>query len=933
MKCMKKIMSLTMAFLLVCTLFAGNRVVTTAAVPTEGEKVAWSDLTLCEDSAATARNVELALQGTAIFTNDDTQHLVASENSGFKFGASGISIGFPVRADYESISIVFSFTGGVTDKMAQLGVSAKDMNGAETLLWEGEQTKGVETDVIIRFEKVDSVWSGQYSTDGGTSWTDCLSTVDSSSIQEIFFHRVGGTSWVKEFAVYATTGACARIGDKAYADFDTALNEAVANDTIKLYKSVNIADEYITKDITIDLNGKTFTADSLVTFDADIIDTSAEKTGLLVCDNLMISNNSQIPVWDTSAGGYRLANVTISDKAVTNSSGAPIEFKTRPDFGADSIHALLVNGSDDSKVEIGVRVEWQGADGTQYVQNCYFSKDVLAQMYGNTENAYGATFALPEADNYTNITATPFVSSAVGVEKLGKAHTPGEIIETPVAFAMPNVFSSNMVLQRNMPINIWGYATGGKEVSATLGTQTKTVVAQGGQWSITFDEMDTARGLTLTVKCEGEEDIVFNNVAIGEVILAAGQSNMNLKVKKATNTEEVISDTSVMDDIRFMVMPKTGHLDPQTDADTTWSVVTSSSVGEYSAVGYMTAYNLAKEQNIPVGVIEACVGGHSIEAFMNIETLKSREMYEDYYINFYETQRASGEDPADWKYYPTGVYNTMLHPIKGMAIGSCVWYQGENNRAMEANNYRPTADYEYLLYDFINMTRGLFNNEDMPFVVCQLANYASNDFILLRQIQLDTVQKMDKVYLVSTSDIGSTNVEIEDDNMIHPTNKVPVGYRAALCIMGDKYGYEGEYHSPLYESMTVEDNKAVLTFTHADGLKMVPMIEGENTITGFEISADGEEFVAATAELGEDNTVIVYADGITNPTTVRYCYTTFAYYDADGNLCSGKGISASKFLSTYIPLGCESKGHLGGNLYNGVDLPLGPFEAVIVNQE
>ncbi|MBE7046527.1 MAG: sialate O-acetylesterase [Ruminococcaceae bacterium] len=506
----------------------------------------------------------------------------------------------------------------------------------------------------------------------------------------------------------------------------------------------------------------------------------------------------------------------------------------------------------------------------------------------------------------------------------------------PPKFTMPKVFGSNMVFQRNMPFKIWGFATeDGKVITATLGTQTKTATSKDGRWEITFDAMDVARNLTLKVTSPGEEDIEFTNIAIGEVILAAGQSNMAATLSAAVkggyeDVNAIKNDTSVMSDIRFLKMPTAGHLDLQEDANVTWTVASTSNILSRSAVGYTTAYHVAKEQNIPVAFIEACTGGLSIEAFMDLETLKSREMYKDYYITFYETQHASGINPENWKYYPTGIYNTMLHPIKGMTIGSCVWYQGCNNRAMANNSYRPVADYEYLQYDFINMVRKYFNNANMPFVMCELANYTDIQQADLRQIQLNTMMRMDNVYLVSTSDVGASNYDIEIENMIHPSNKGPVGYRAALCIMADKFDYEGEYTGPIYESMTVKGNKATLTFSHADGLKQVAKIEGEDTITGFEISADGETFVAANATLGEDNTVIVSADTVTNPTTVRYCYTNYAYYDADGNLLKGLGISESKFLNNYISAGCVNIGHLGGNLYNSADLPLGPFKATVI---
>ncbi len=508
----------------------------------------------------------------------------------------------------------------------------------------------------------------------------------------------------------------------------------------------------------------------------------------------------------------------------------------------------------------------------------------------------------------------------------------------PDKFTMPNVFGSNMVFQRNMPFKIWGFATEeGKVITANLASQTKTATSKNGRWEITFDAMDVARDLTLKVTSPGEEDIVFTNIAIGEVILTAGQSNMNAKFSSPVKAGyedalNIMNDTSVLSDIRVLKMPTKGHLDMQDDANVKWTVVSPSNITSRSAVGYVTAYHIAKENNVPVGFIEACTGGLTVESFMDLETLKSRELYKDYYVSFYERQHDSGINPDTWKFYPTGIYNTVLHPLKGMTIGSCVWYQGGSNRPMAENSYRPASDYEYLLYDFINMIRKYYNNKNMPFVVCEQANLPYSDVRDIRQAQFNTITRMDtdKVYFVSTSDVGATNYDVEIENMLHPSNKVPVGKRAAFCIMADKFGYEGEYSGPLYENITVEGNKAILTFSHAEGLKQVAKIEGETEITGFEISADGETFVKADATLGQDNTVIVSAESVSNPITVRYCYNTFTYYDKDGNLLSGNGISESKFRTEYIPEGCKTVGHLGGNLYNSADLPLPPFIATVI---
>ena len=130
---------------------------------------------------------------------------------------------------------------------------------------------------------------------------------------------------------------------------------------------------------------------------------------------------------------------------------------------------------------------------------------------------------------------------------------------------------------------------------------------------------------------------------------------------------------------------------------------------------------------------------------------------------------------------------------------------------------------------------------------------------------------------------------LKKTELIHPSNKRPVAERCYLAIKHHNYGYEGEYTGPQYEYMEVEGDKAVLYFSHADGLK-IKANNGEDYVTGFTISGDGTNFVDANAVI-DGNTITVSADGVENPVEVRYCYVSWTYYDAEGNLLKGKGFN------------------------------------------
>lgn len=217
---------------------------------------------------------------------------------------------------------------------------------------------------------------------------------------------------------------------------------------------------------------------------------------------------------------------------------------------------------------------------------------------------------------------------------------------------------------------------------------------------------------------------------------------------------------------------------------------------------------------------------------------------------------------------PAGLYHAMLYPLAPYAIKGAIWYQGETN-AGRAYQYRT------LLPAMIRDWRRLWGQGDFPFGIVQLANYMAvseepheSEWAELREAQLLTSLNVPNVGLAVTIDIG----EATD---IHPKNKQDVGKRLALWALAKCYGAKMEYSGPLYQSMKIEGDKIVVSFTHtAKGL----VAAGSDTVKGFAIAGKDHKFVKANAKI-DGNRVIVWSDKITQPVAVRYAW-------ADNPVCN-----------------------------------------------
>jgi sialate O-acetylesterase len=220
---------------------------------------------------------------------------------------------------------------------------------------------------------------------------------------------------------------------------------------------------------------------------------------------------------------------------------------------------------------------------------------------------------------------------------------------------------------------------------------------------------------------------------------------------------------------------------------------------------------------------------------------------------------------------PTVLYNAMLAPLQSFPIKGAIWYQGESN-AGRAGQYLEL--FPLMIADW----RRAWNVGDFPFLFVQIAPYTGMG-PEIREAQFLTLPKSPNTAMAVTTDVG-------DAHDIHPARKGPVGARLALAARALAYGEKIEYSGPLFASMKVEGNKAIVSFTHVGG----GLVAKDGELRGFTIAGADMKFIPAKAEI-KGNSVVVWSEQVASPTAVRYGWADVP----DVNLFNKEGLPASPF--------------------------------------
>lgn len=492
---------------------------------------------------------------------------------------------------------------------------------------------------------------------------------------------------------------------------------------------------------------------------------------------------------------------------------------------------------------------------------------------------------------------------------------------------MPHVFSSHMVLQREKPIIIWGWANPGETITVQFGPHSGHAQAnERGEWKVTLPAMAAGGPFTLTVS--GSSTVTYDDVLVGEVWLCSGQSNMEFGMGRVNNSAQEIASAD-HPGIRLLLVKRVWLGQPTNDIDGSWKVCTPQSVMEggwdgFSAVGYFFGRELNQKLNVPVGLIESDWGGTRIESWTPPEGFARVRALKD------ENQRVEAGDPHDpvhkrllkqtldeydqWlgaargalaaetvvpalPKYPeelqgpqglqqaTALYNGMIHPLVPFAVRGAIWYQGEANET-EGMKY-----YERMKA-LIAGWRKVWSEGKFPFYFVQIApyNYGDNPQNLARLWEAQTVaaNTIPNAGMAVVNDIG----DLKD---IHPKDKQDVGRRLALMALARTYGQRGLVDSgPTFKSMKIEGNTIRIKFDNVGG--GLASRDG-GPLSDFEIiDADNGGFVKADAQIDGDS-VVLSAPGVAHPVAMRFAWSGLD----EPNLMNREGLPAGAFRAGTVP--------------------------------
>src|SRR5882757_2349805 len=267
------------------------------------------------------------------------------------------------------------------------------------------------------------------------------------------------------------------------------------------------------------------------------------------------------------------------------------------------------------------------------------------------------------------------------------------------------LFTDNMVLQRGIPVPVWGWADDGEAITVQFGSEMAKTTAKDGKWMVRLKPVKSSQPSVLTVS--GKNTITLTNVIGGEVWVASGQSNMEWPISKTFTSNTVIASASEPM-LRLFTVKKLKALTPTNNCIGTWDICTPQTVPGFSAVAYYFALDLQKALGVPVGIIHTSWGGSPAEVWMSQEVLDSKPEYKYLFGRYpaalrkwkedivaFEKEEAEakrdGKEFKKWRpwepWRPTELYNGMLAPIIPFAIKGAIWYQGESN-ADRAQEYR-----------------------------------------------------------------------------------------------------------------------------------------------------------------------------------------------------------------------------------------------------
>jgi sialate O-acetylesterase len=504
-----------------------------------------------------------------------------------------------------------------------------------------------------------------------------------------------------------------------------------------------------------------------------------------------------------------------------------------------------------------------------------------------------------------------------------------------------NLFSDGAVLQRGQKIPIWGMAKPGEKITVSLNSQSgQTVADASGSWRAVLPEMSAGGPFDLVIR--GNKDAVtLRDVWVGDVWLCSGQSNMDLQLASLKGGREAMESLDKGLPLRFLRLRRSASSVPVRDLHNKWKTPEDcEALSAFSGLGFFFAAEIARTQNVPVGIIQAAWGATPIEAWSSREAMVGNpysqraleavdkglagypeklrvywENYEKATADFAAAVQKLGPNldspapgaplpefapaPADPAALPSPshCFNGMIFPLIPYPLRGVIWYQGEQNVGSG-------WDYASQLESMFGDWRARWGLPELQILVVQLpphkpiqTNPGPSGWAELREAQKRFSEKVPHVAMVVTTDVGS-----EKD--IHPVTKKPIAERLALAALRLVYGEAVQHSGPVLKEWSVQGNRMQLQFDHADGLRAGTFLDNDGkslvkdgVLSGFTLAGNDRVFHPAEAQI-EGRNVILQSPAVPAPVAARYGWADYPVV----NLQNSAGLWASPFRTDDWPL-------------------------------
>lgn len=437
------------------------------------------------------------------------------------------------------------------------------------------------------------------------------------------------------------------------------------------------------------------------------------------------------------------------------------------------------------------------------------------------------------------------------------------------------MIGDNMVLQQKAHARIFGEADPGSTVVVTPSWNNMpytTTTDRTGKWCLAIDTPEGSFDKHSITISDGET-LTVNNVLVGEVWLASGQSNMQMPLKgfpgccTAGGYDEIASARDEADKIRFFTVPLTQSYTPVDTVNASWAVPSPETAPEFSALAWHLAKRMSDVLNVPVGIVSAAYGGAKVESWTPRELL---ETYPDVSLD------PKDIEPMVHYLRPMLMYNAMFVPIKDYTYKGILWYQGCSN----VSTYQTYAER---LEAMVKHWRDEIAIGDIPFYCVEIAPYEYGDpsekgkAPLLREAQRKAVERIPNSGIICTNDL----VKPYERFNIHPSDKAAAGKRLCDLVLNKTYGKKQfPVESPRYKSHRFKDGAAwVAIDSPCDGICR------NYDIQGFEIAGPDKIFHPADSVWlhWQTNEMVISSKNVPQPVAVRYGWRDFL----PGNLHAG----------------------------------------------